>query len=55
MTRRLETAGQRGYSFVELLIVTSILFVLASAVMPLRLAKFSPMSLPSLEPSTTAV
>jgi len=35
VTRRLETAGQRGYSFVELLIVTSILFVLASAVMPL--------------------
>ena len=35
MTRRLETAGQRGYTFVELLIVTSILIVLASAVMPL--------------------
>jgi general secretion pathway protein G len=28
-------AGQRGYTFIELLIVTTILFVLASAVMPL--------------------
>lgn len=28
-------AGQRGYSFVELLVVTAILFILASAVMPL--------------------
>ena len=28
-------AGQSGYSFVELLIVTAILFILASAVMPL--------------------
>ena len=27
--------GERGYSFIELLIVTAILFVLASAVMPL--------------------
>ena len=27
--------GQRGYSFVELLVVTAILFILASAVMPL--------------------
>lgn len=27
--------GQRGYSFVELLVVTSILLILASAVMPL--------------------
>lgn len=28
-------ASQRGYSFVELLVVTAILFILASAVMPL--------------------
>ena len=35
MTRRLGAAGERGYTFVELLIVTAILFVLASAVMPL--------------------
>ena len=28
-------SGQRGYSFVELVIVTAILFILASAVMPL--------------------
>jgi general secretion pathway protein G len=33
-TRRAR-AGQGGYSFVELLIVTAILFILASAVMPL--------------------
>lgn len=33
MIRRL--AGERGYSFVELLIVSAILFILASAVMPL--------------------
>ncbi|MGH9236710.1 MAG: type II secretion system protein [Vicinamibacterales bacterium] len=33
-TRR-SPSGQGGYSFVELLIVTAILFILASAVMPL--------------------
>lgn len=33
MMRRMR--GQRGYSFVELLVVTTILLVLASAVMPL--------------------
>lgn len=32
---RMALAGQRGYSFIELLIVTTILLVLASAVMPL--------------------
>ena len=35
MTRRLSTAGEHGYTFVELMVVTAILFVLASAVMPL--------------------
>lgn len=39
MRNRLSTrrarSGQGGYSFVELLIVTAILFILASAVMPL--------------------
>ncbi len=29
------TGGQRGYTFVELLVVTSIILILASAVMPL--------------------
>ena len=33
--RRIGPAGQRGYTFVELLVVTTILLVLASAVMPL--------------------
>lgn len=33
--RRAHVAGQRGYTFVELLIVTTVLLVLASAVMPL--------------------
>ena len=33
--RRVGPAGQRGYTFVELLVVTTILLVLASAVMPL--------------------
>ena len=32
---RVRLAGQRGYTFVELLVVTTILLVLASAVMPL--------------------
>jgi general secretion pathway protein G len=32
---RLPARGQRGYSFVELLVVTSLLLILASAVMPL--------------------
>ena len=32
---RLVRSGQGGYSFVELLIVTAIMFILASAVMPL--------------------
>ena len=35
MTRSAVLAGQRGYTFIELLIVTTILLVLASAVMPL--------------------
>ena len=35
MTRRATLAGQRGYTFVELLIVTMVLLILASAVMPL--------------------
>lgn len=34
-TVRRARSGQGGYSFVELLIVTAILFILASAVMPL--------------------
>ena len=33
--RRATLAGQRGYTFIELLIVTMILLILASAVMPL--------------------
>ena len=35
MRTKLARNGQRGYTFIELLIVTTILFVLASAVMPL--------------------
>ncbi len=35
MMRRAQLAGQRGYTFVELLIVTMVLLILASAVMPL--------------------
>ena len=35
MMRRTRLAGQRGYTFIELLIVTSVLLILASAVMPL--------------------
>lgn len=35
MTRRTTLAGQRGYTFIELLIVTTVLLILASAVMPL--------------------
>jgi general secretion pathway protein G len=35
VTRSAVLAGQRGYTFIELLIVTTILLVLASAVMPL--------------------
>ena len=35
MRPQLALAGQRGYTFIELLIVTTILLVLASAVMPL--------------------
>ena len=33
--RRATLAGQRGYTFVELLVVTMVLLILASAVMPL--------------------
>ena len=33
--RRVKPAGQRGYTFIELLIVTTVLLILASAVMPL--------------------
>ena len=33
--RRVKPAGQRGYTFVELLVVTTVLLVLASAIMPL--------------------
>ena len=33
--RRAMLAGQRGYTFIELLIVTTVLLILASAVMPL--------------------
>ena len=33
--RRVKRAGQRGYTFIELLIVTTILLILASAIMPL--------------------
>ena len=33
--RRLSSNGQRGFTFVELLVVTTILLILASAVMPL--------------------
>ena len=35
MTGRATLAGQRGYTFIELLIVTTILLILASVVMPL--------------------
>lgn len=35
MTRRARADGQRGYTLVELLIVTTVLLVLASVVMPL--------------------
>ena len=35
MTRRTWLDGQRGYTFIELLIVTMVLLILASAVMPL--------------------
>jgi len=35
LSTRLARSGQGGYSFVELLIVTAIMFILASAVMPL--------------------
>ena len=35
MMRRTRLAGQRGYTFIELLIVTAVLVILASAVMPL--------------------
>jgi len=36
ITRRLaRAAGQRGYTFIELIVVTTILLILASAVMPL--------------------
>ena len=35
MTKRATLAGQRGYTFIELLIVTTILLILASVVMPL--------------------
>ncbi|MDA1186158.1 MAG: type II secretion system protein [Acidobacteria bacterium] len=35
MTMRMTLVGQRGYTFIELLIVTTILLILASAVMPL--------------------
>ena len=35
MSTRMALAGQRGYTFIELLIVTTILLILASAVMPL--------------------
>ncbi len=35
MTTRATLAGQRGYTFVELLVVTMVLLILASAVMPL--------------------
>ena len=35
MMRRTRLAGQRGYTFIELLIVTAVLLILASAVMPL--------------------
>ncbi len=35
MTRRATLAGQCGYTFVELLVVTMVLLILASAVMPL--------------------
>lgn len=35
MKRRTRLAGQRGYTFIELLIVTMVLLILASAVMPL--------------------
>ena len=35
MMRRVKLAGQRGYTFIELVIVTTILLILASAVMPL--------------------
>lgn len=33
--RHVKLAGQRGYTFIELLIVTMVLLILASAVMPL--------------------
>ena len=33
--KRAKLAGQRGYTFVELIVVTSILLILASAVLPL--------------------
>ena len=33
--RALRTSGQRGYTFVELLVVSTIILILASAVMPL--------------------
>ena len=33
--RRVTLAGQHGYTFIELLIVTAVLLILASAVMPL--------------------
>ena len=33
--KRAKLAGQRGYTFIELIVVTSILLILASAVLPL--------------------